>query len=98
MIRKKSMFKIAGAACAATGIVALSGLIASGAAVGAVVEMFKSAAETMKKALADDPQEENSYEEADDPQEENSYAEADEPTAEDTNIESDIGNQESSEN
>ena len=39
--------KWAGASCCAVGIVALSGLIASGAAVGAVVEGFKVAKETI---------------------------------------------------
>ena len=34
--------KIAGAACAAAGVVALSGLVASGAAAGAVVKGFEA--------------------------------------------------------
>lgn len=48
--------KIAGAACAAAGVVALSGLVASGAAAGAVVKGCQAAKETMKKIIADDPQ------------------------------------------
>ena len=55
-INMKKIGKYVGAACAATGVVALSGLIASGAAVGAVVEGFKSAAATMKKMLKDEQQ------------------------------------------
>lgn len=47
--------KIAGAACAAAGVVALSGLVASGAAAGAVVKGFEAAKETMKKIIEDDP-------------------------------------------
>ena len=47
-IGKKSL-KVAGAACAATGIVAASALVASGAAVGAVVEGFLAA----RKAVSD---------------------------------------------
>lgn len=50
----KNVTKVAGAACAATGIVALSALVASGAAVGAVVEGFKTAGDTMKKLLSDE--------------------------------------------
>ena len=53
-ISVKKTAKVAGAVCAATGIVALSALVASGAAVGAVVEGFKSAKDTMKKMLADE--------------------------------------------
>lgn len=48
--------KIAGAACAAAGIVALSGLVASGAAAGAVVKGFQATEETMKRITEDDPQ------------------------------------------
>lgn len=55
MVSMKKVLKVAGAACAATGVVALSGLVASGAAVGAVVEGFKSAADTMKRMLSDEP-------------------------------------------
>ncbi len=47
-IGKKSL-KVAGAACAATGIVAASALVASGAAVGAVMEGFLAA----RKAVID---------------------------------------------
>ena len=53
-ISVKKTAKVAGAVCAATGIVALSALVASGAAVGAVVEGFKSAKDAMKKMLADE--------------------------------------------
>lgn len=52
-INMKKVGKYVGAACAATGVVALSGLVASGAAVGAVVEGFRSAAATMKKMVQD---------------------------------------------
>lgn len=50
-IAKKSL-KVAGAFAAATGVVALSAVVASGAAVGAMVEGFKSAGDTMKNVLA----------------------------------------------
>ena len=53
-INAKNVTKVAGAACAATGIVALSALVASGAAVGAVVEGFKTAGDTMKKLLSNE--------------------------------------------
>lgn len=56
----KSAAKVAGATCAATGIVALSALVASGAAVGAIVEGFISAKNTMKKLLADETGKETS--------------------------------------
>lgn len=52
-INMKKVGKYVGAACAANGVVALSGLVASGAAVGAVVEGFRSAAATMKKMVQD---------------------------------------------
>lgn len=47
----KKALKIAGAACLATGVVAISAVVASGAAVGAVVEGFRSARNTMKQIL-----------------------------------------------
>ena len=53
-IDMKKVGKYVGAACAATGVVALSGLVASGAAVGAVVEGFRTAAATMKKMVQDE--------------------------------------------
>lgn len=53
MVSMKKVLKVTGAACAATGVIALSGLVASGAAVGAVVEGFKSAAEMVKKTLSE---------------------------------------------
>ena len=53
-ISMKKTAKVAGAVCAATGIVALSALVASGAAVGAIVEGFISAKDAMKKILADE--------------------------------------------
>lgn len=64
-INMKKIAKFTGAACAATGVVVLSGLVASGAAVGAVVQGFKAAASTMKKMLEDEtPVEEVQPEEA----------------------------------
>ena len=47
---KKSL-KVAGAFAAATGVVAISALVASGTAVGAVVEGFKEAGKVVKKSL-----------------------------------------------
>lgn len=47
----KKALKIAGAACLATGVVAISAVVASGAAVEAVVEGFRSARNTMKQIL-----------------------------------------------
>lgn len=49
----KRAARISSAACAATGVVALSALAASGAAVGAIWEGFKSAKDVMQKILAD---------------------------------------------
>ncbi len=57
-ISAKKVTKVAGAACAATGIVTLSALTASGAAVRAVVEGFKTASNTMKKILTDETKKE----------------------------------------
>ena len=51
-VRTKKVMKVAGAVCAATGIVAVSALVASGAAIGAVVEGFKSARNTAKRLLS----------------------------------------------
>lgn len=62
-INVKSAAKVAGAACAATGVVALSALVASGAAAGAIVEGFISAKDTMKKLLADEAGKETSDDE-----------------------------------
>lgn len=59
MVSINRLLKVASAACAAAGVVALSGLVASGAAVGAVVEGFKSAGDTIKKMLSDEPKTEN---------------------------------------
>ena len=53
-ITGKKVVKVLGAACLATGVVALSAVVASGAAVGAVVEGFKSAKNTMQKILKND--------------------------------------------
>ena len=53
-ITGKRVVKVLGAACLATGVVALSAVVASGAAVGAVVEGFKSAKDTMQKILKND--------------------------------------------
>lgn len=47
---KKSL-KVAGAFAAATGVVVISALVASGAAVGAVAEGFKEAGKVVKKSL-----------------------------------------------
>ena len=47
----RKALKIAGAACLATGVVAVSAVVASGAAVGAVVEGFRSARNTMRQIL-----------------------------------------------
>ena len=56
-ITGKKAMKVLGAACLATGVVALSAVVASGAAVGAVVEGFKSAKSTMQKILIKDESE-----------------------------------------
>lgn len=48
-ITGKKAVKVLGIACLATGIVALSAVIASGAAVGAVAEGFRSAKNTARK-------------------------------------------------
>ena len=53
-ITGKKVLKVLGASCLATGVVALSAVVASGAAVGAVVEGFKSAKNTMQKILKKD--------------------------------------------
>lgn len=50
-ISGKSIAKVAGAACLATGVVALSALVASTAAVGAVAGSFKSAKNIVKEVL-----------------------------------------------
>lgn len=47
----KKVAKVLGAACLATGVAALSAVVASGAAVGAVAEGFRSAKNTMQKIL-----------------------------------------------
>lgn len=51
-ITGKKAVKILGAACLATGVVALSAVVASGAAVGAVAEGFKTAKNTMQRILS----------------------------------------------
>lgn len=43
--------KVVGATCVATGVVALSAFVASGAAVGAVVNSFKTAKNIVKEIL-----------------------------------------------
>ncbi len=53
-ITGKKVVKVLGAACLATGVMALSAVVASGAAVGAVVEGFRSAKNTMQKILQTD--------------------------------------------
>lgn len=55
VIAKKTA-KVAGALAMGTGIVALSAVVASGAALGAVVEGFKSAGDAVKKSLANNEQ------------------------------------------
>lgn len=51
-ITGKKAIKILGAACLATGVVALSAVVASGAAVGAVAEGFRTAKNTMQRILS----------------------------------------------
>jgi len=53
-ITGKKAVKFLGAACLATGVVVLSAVAASGAAVGAVVQGFRSAKDTMRKILKSD--------------------------------------------
>ncbi len=53
-ITGKKVLKVLGATCLATGVVAVSAVVASGAAVGAVVEGFKSAKITMQEILKKD--------------------------------------------
>lgn len=77
---KKKIVKFAGAVCAATGVVALSGLVASGMVASAVVEGFRSAADTMKRILAEGPQSESKTAAAEKP-----AAETDAPKADSEN-------------
>lgn len=49
----KKTGKVLGAVAAATGIVAIGAVVASGAAVGAMVEGFKAAGKTVKDVLAE---------------------------------------------
>lgn len=58
---KKSL-KVAGAFAAATGVVALSALVASGATVGAIAEGFKEAGKVVKKSLDKTEQEKKNEE------------------------------------
>lgn len=53
-ITGEKVLKVLGAACMATGVVALSAVVASGAAAGAVAEGFKSAKNTMQRILKGD--------------------------------------------
>ena len=53
-ITGKKAVRVLGAVCMATGVVAISAVVASGAAVGAVIEGFKSAKNTMQKILEKD--------------------------------------------
>ena len=53
-ITGKKAVRVLGAVCMATGVVAISAVVASGAAVGAVVEGFKSAKNTMQQILKED--------------------------------------------
>lgn len=50
-ITGKKIVKVVGAACLATGVVALSAVIASGVAAGAVAEGFKTAKNTAQRIL-----------------------------------------------
>lgn len=50
-ISGKSIAKVVGAACLATGVIALGALVASTAAVGAVAGSFKSAGNIVKEVL-----------------------------------------------
>ena len=56
-ITGKKAVKVLGAACLATGVVALSAVVASGAAVGTVADGFKSAKNIMRKMLKNDENE-----------------------------------------
>lgn len=58
----KKVTKVAGAACAAAGVVAMSALVASGAALGAMTEGFKSAKSAMERILKEQNPEEVSAE------------------------------------
>lgn len=53
-ITGKKVVKVLGAACLAAGVVSLSAIVASGAAVGAVAEGFRSAKNTVQKILKKD--------------------------------------------
>lgn len=53
-ITGKKAAKVLGAACLATGVVALSAVLASGAAVAAVAEGFRSAKDTVQKIMKKD--------------------------------------------
>lgn len=50
-ITGKKAVKVLGAVCLATGVVALSAVVASGAAVGAVTEGFRTAKNTVQRIL-----------------------------------------------
>lgn len=52
IVAKKTL-KVAGVCVAVTGVVALSAVVASGAAVGAIVEGFKSAGNIVKKTVVE---------------------------------------------
>lgn len=71
-ITGKQVMKAVGAVCLATGVVALSAVVASGAAIGAVAEGFKSAKNTMQNILKkDEAVAENTEESAEKSAEEN---------------------------
>ena len=55
----KRAAKIFGAVCLATGVAALSAVVARGAAVGAVAEGFRSAKNVMREMLKKDGSREN---------------------------------------
>lgn len=56
-INMKKIGKLAGAVCVATGVVAVSALVASGAAVSAVAEGLKAAGSTVKKIMNEQDEE-----------------------------------------
>lgn len=92
-ITGKKAVKVLGAACLAVGVVALSAVVASGAAVGAVVQGFKSAKNTMQKILKSDEKvaADGALEESTDAAEEIiETATADKVLAESSNISEDV--------
>lgn len=64
-VAEKSL-KVAGALAVATGVVAVGAVVASGAAVGAMVEGFKAAGDAVKKVLEEDKMNEDRVDESTD--------------------------------